>query len=492
MKPEITLMLIIFLSINNFILAQIAPDTLWTKTFGGAADDQAVAIQQTSDGGYIVLGSTQSYGSGQLDTWLVKIDENGDEIWNKTFGGPANDGAVSIQQTNDRGYIFAGLTKSFGAGGEDFWLVKTDSIGNEIWSKTFGGTADDRAQYVEQLSDGGYIVTGGTYSFNNGNGDVWLIKTDENGNEIWNRTHGGSGDEKAYSVHQTSDGGYVLAGYTDPFRNLKFDILLFRTDGNGNEIWSRTFGGTNIENAYSCELTNDGGYLLAGYTKSFGNGQDDIWLIKTDDDGNEEWNKTFGGTGVDYNYSVQQTKDGGYIISGFTNSKGNGGFDIWFIKTAENGEEVWNQTIGGTSDEFSFSVQQTSDGGYIVAGSTFSFGSGGQDFYIIKLDSDESTSVPHNQVVPKETYLLSNYPNPFNPSTTMTYHLFNRSIVTLQIYNSLGEQVKLMQLGYQNSGKHIATWDGTNDYGQPVGSGIYVYKLEVDGKSEVKKMMLIR
>jgi len=486
MKTKIVLLFMLLLLTTEFIYAQTAPDTLWTKTFGGAANDQAVAIRQTGDGGYIVLGSTESFGNGQIDTWLVKIDENGNETWNKTYGGSANDGAVSIECTNDNGFIFTGLTESYGNGGQDFWLVKTDSNGTELWDKTFGGSADDRAHYVIQTSDEGFLITGGTYSFSDGHSDVWFIKTDENGNEVWNRTYGGSGNEKAYSVHQTPDGGYILAGFTDPARNFKYDIYLIKTDENGYEIWSRTFGGSDIENAYSCELTDDGGYILAGYTKSFGNGQSDIWLIKTDANGNEVWNKTFGGTGVDYTYSAQQTTDGGYIVGGFTDSEGNGGFDIWIIKTDENGNEVWNKTIGEASDEFCFFVQQTFDGGYITAGSTNFIGNG--DFYVVKLAAD-ATSVFHDRVVPITTNLKANYPNPFNAETTFSFEIGKPTNITLKIYNVLGN---IVQTVIDNKSFNEGYFSIKFDAGS-LASGIYFYKLSSnDGYTKMEKMCFIK
>ena len=179
-----------------------------------------------------------------------------------------------------------------------------------------------------------------------------------------------------------------MAGFTDPSSNLLLDILLLKTDGNGNQIWTQTFGGSNIDNAYSCQLTTDGGFILAGYTKSFGNGQEDIWLIKTDSNGNEVWNKTFGGTGRDITYSASQTVDGGYIIGGYTDSKGNGQNDIWFIKTDQNGNLVWDKTSGGSLNELAFAVLQTNNGRYIAVGETNSSGNGESDFYVVLLNSE--------------------------------------------------------------------------------------------------------
>ena len=363
-----------------------APNILWTKTFGGGAGEQANSVQQTNDGGFVILGSTLSFGNGQFDAWMVKTDDNGNETWNKFFGGAEIDGPASIQQTSDGGYVFTGLTYSYGDSEGDCWVVKTDENGNELWNKTFGGPGHDRAQSIIQLPGGDYMMTGGTYSY--GDGDIWLVKIDGDGEEIWSRTYGGAGDQKAYTVLQTPDGGFVLAGFTDPSSNLLLDILLLKTDGNGNQIWTQTFGGSNIDNAYSCQLTTDGGFILAGYTKSFGNGQEDIWLIKTDSNGNEVWNKTFGGTGRDITYSASQTVDGGYIIGGYTDSKGNGQNDIWFIKTDQNGNLVWDKTSGGSLNELAFAVLQTNNGRYIAVGETNSSGNGESDFYVVLLNSE--------------------------------------------------------------------------------------------------------
>jgi hypothetical protein len=290
--------------------------------------------------------------------------------------------------TQDDDFIFTGLTCSDGNGGEDWWVVKTDENGNELWTQTFGGYANDRAQSILQTPDGGYIITGITCGFGEWGCDIGLIKTDENGQEIWNRNHGGSGDQKAYAVQQTTDGGYFLAGYTDPFENLMLDILLLKVDINGNEIWRKTFGGSNWDNAYSGQLTADGGYILAGYTKSYGNGEEDVWVLKTDPNGNEVWSRTFGGTGKDVAYSVQQTRDGGYILGGLTNSKGNGGFDFWLIKTDPNGDLIWDLTCGGSLDEYAFCVRETNEGRYIAVGETNSFGNGETDFYVVLVNSE--------------------------------------------------------------------------------------------------------
>ncbi|MCD4846304.1 MAG: hypothetical protein K8R25_17645 [Methanosarcinales archaeon] len=360
----------------------------WNKTFGGTAWEDASSVQQTTDGGYIIVGYTYSYGAGCGDSWLVKTDSNGNEQWNKTFGGTNRDWANSVQQTIEGGYIFAGSTCSYGAGYSDSWLVKTDSNGNEQWNETFGGTAWEEASSVQQTIDGGYIIAGYTSSYDVNEGDFWLVKTDLNGNEQWNKTFGGIYEDKASSVQQTTDGGYIIAGYIHYDAGMA-DSWLVKTDSNGNKQWDKTFTKSYGDWAYSVQQTSDSGYIIAGITED-DNFYEDIWLIKTDSNGNEQWNETFGGNSRDYANSVQQTIDGGYIIAGSTQSYSSEySYYFWLVKTDSNGNEQWNETFGGTDNDFAQSIQQTTDGGYIIAGSTESYSAGGKDFWVIKVGGNQ-------------------------------------------------------------------------------------------------------
>ena len=212
-------------------LKSVAPEEEWNKTFGGSQDDMALSVQQTSDGGYIVAGETCSYGAGHYDVWLVKTDANGTEQWNKTFGGLGIDWAYSVQQTTDSGYIVAGGTTSYGVGSWDFWLVKTDANGIKQWDKTFGGTNNEMASSVQQTTDSGYIIAGYTWSYGAGGSDMWLIKTDANGNEQWNKTFGGTDKENALSIQQTANDGYILAGWTESYSAGSADFWLIKLKG---------------------------------------------------------------------------------------------------------------------------------------------------------------------------------------------------------------------------------------------------------------------
>ena len=360
----------------------------FVNTFGGSSDEIGESIQQTVDGGYIITGSTKSFGNGGKDVWLIKTDNEGNLEWNKTFGGENDDIGYSVTQTNFGGYIITGSTESFGNGGKDVWLIKTDSQGNEDWNQTFGDILNDVGESVQQTADGGFIIAGWTYSFSNGNSDSWLIKANSNGGEEWSKNFGGSNADVGLSVAQLNDGGYIVTGYTESLGSAAKDAWLYKTDMQGNPLVIELFGGSGDDIGESVLQTNDGGYIVTGYTESFGNGGNDIWLFRTDSDCNQEWSRTFGGSNNDFGKSVRQTNDGGYIVTGWTNSSGNGNYDSWLIKTNSNGNEEWSQTFGGTDIDVGESVRQTNDGGYIIAGWTNSSGSGGYDFWLIKTDPE--------------------------------------------------------------------------------------------------------
>gem|GEM_PF-1338670 len=375
-----------------------APSEQWNKTFGGPALDEGYSVKETGDGGYIIAGTARSYGAGDLDVWLIKTDSNGTEQWNRTFGGSERDEACSIQVTRDGSYIVAGKTISYGAGDYDAWLIKTDDLGIEQWNRTFGGLGWDWGYCIQETEDGGYIIAGATLSYGEyGDGDAWLIKTDSNGTEQWNRTFGGSKLDEAYSVHETMDGGYIVAGTTGSFCEECYDVWLVKTDSAGIEQWNKTFSssGLNLAHpnlihsnvAHSVQETGDGSYIVAGITSSISQQEGDYnaWLIKIDSLGEEQWNRTFGGPGWGKGYCVQETEDGGYIIAGTMH---HGGYDdVWLIKTDDLGREQWNKTFGGADWDECHCIQETEDGGYIVAGTTRSYGVGGGDAWLIKIDS---------------------------------------------------------------------------------------------------------
>jgi len=385
------------LTISLHIVPVKTVDSIWNVSFGGTYNEIAYSVQQTSDGGYIAAGFTETFGAGSADAWLVKTNASGGMQWNRTFGGFYADEARCIRQTSDGGYIYAGFTRSFGHGDADFWLVKTEVNGAVGWSQAYGGMNDDCAFSVQQTSDMGYVMAGFTESFDVGGRDFWLVKTDSNGILQWNNTYGGMGLEQAFSVVQSVDGGYVIAGERHSEGSGDIDFWLVKTDPAGIAVWSNSYGGSGLDNARSVHQTSDGGYIIAGWTNSFGAGGTDCWVVKTDASGNHQWNRTYGGTFDEEAHSVQQTGDSGYIVAGSTKSFGLyiGVWNFWLVKTDAQGNKEWDLVNGGSSDDKAYSARQTSDGGYIMAGSTESYANGLTDFWLAK-------TAPHPPRPPEE------------------------------------------------------------------------------------------
>ena len=376
-----------------------APVVEWEKTFDSAVS--SCSVQQTSDGGYII------FTTGKFSTEdLIKIDSNGSQQWKKTFNmygdnicwshGECHDRTVREtfdQDGNPDGYVFVG-TKSISRMVDpwsaehkiDVYLVKTDSDGNIECKSAFDRSHDyyptgydgDHGRSVQQTSDGGYIITGtrGYTPQHPYHPDVYLIKTYANGNEEWSNTFGGVEIDNGCSVQQTKEGGYIIVGSSILYGvDTHSDVYLIKTYADGTENWTKKLGGADDDVGYSVQQTSDGGYIIAGETFSFGAGKSDVYLIKRNSDGNEEWSKTFGGSDYEAGYSVQQTSDGGYIVAGYTGPYAYEGDDFYLIKTDANGTKEWSKTsfFSGLDGGKGYSVQQTCDGGYIVAGVKYTY-----------------------------------------------------------------------------------------------------------------------
>jgi hypothetical protein len=363
----------------------------WIKTYGGTGSEYMYSIQQTSDGGYIVAGETSSFGAGNTDAWLLKLNADGVIEWQKAYGGAGSEYMYSIQQTSDGGYIVAGETNSSGAGDSDAWLLKLNENGTVQWQKTYGGAGYDYFASVRQIGTE-YFVAGMTSSFGAGDNDVWLLKINGDGIVTWQKTYGGTGYDYASLFQQTSDGGYIVAGGTQSFGATWMDFWLLKLDGDLNVQWQNRYGGPLHDYLSSMKQVSDGGYILVGRTSSFGtNYTYDGWILKLTGNGNIEWQKTYGGAANDILISVEQTADGGYIAAGRTDSFGSGIGGAWLLKLDATGVITWQRAYGGTRDDSISSVQQKGDGGYVAAGHTGSFGTGETDIWLMTLDESGST-----------------------------------------------------------------------------------------------------
>jgi len=463
----ISVTIILLWSVNIF--AQ-APDTLWTRTYGGAESDASYSVQQTTDDGYIIAGWTNSFGAGNSDVYLIKTDENGDTIWTKTYGGTEYDEVNEVQKTSDGGYIIAGGTYSFSAGNCDVYLIKTDADGDTVWTKTYGGIHGDYAYSVRQTSDGGYIIIGGTHPTGLEMGDVYLIKTDMNGDTIWTKIYEHDGYDYAYSVQQTSDNGYIFVC------NLNYvDINLTRTDENGDTIWTKIYGGADRDFAYSVQHTTDGGYIVAGYTFSFGVGNNDVYLIKVLPEGAtpQVWVKP---SLFSFILHPEESKIEPLVI-------GNSGNGILTWNINENPPVDWlmeDTTNGSVYPEDSVSISLTFDATGLSQGLYF-------DTLVM---STNDTNNPTINVPIELRVIVSDvifvFPNPFVPKkghTILTFaNLPNEG--TIKIYTIAGNLV------WNHSFAHpeiFYSWDLRNDDDKDIASGIYIYLVEDKSGDAVKK-----
>jgi len=469
-------------------------DLLWDNNYGGSYNEGGYSCKITTDGGYIALGSTYSYGTGDHDIYLIKLDSLGDTLWTRTFGGSNTEYGYDIQQTSGGGFILVGKTRSYGAGSMDVYLILTDSLGQEIWSKTFGGSENDDGMSVRQTSDGGFIICGTTNSFGAGYADVYLIKTNSSGDMLWARAYGGAGGDLGYAVRPAAAGGYILVGITGSFGEGYSSMYVIRTDNNGDTLWTTTYGGTGADLGYSVENTFDGGFVFTGATGSYGLGYYDMYLVKTDADGWVDWDYTYGGSYDDRAYSVCPTADGGYILAGTTESFGAGMIDVYVVKTDLMGEKLWDNTFGGSKSDYGYMILEESSREYFLVGHTYSYSAGGSDIYVMKIDGGDPTPVEDDwlDALPVTFELHQNYPNPFNAVTHIEFTLPTRSDINLLVYNVLGQMVKEWDLGNLPVGTYTQTWDGTTDSGSEVATGIYFYMLRAENYRETRKMVLLK
>ncbi|MDD5087180.1 MAG: T9SS type A sorting domain-containing protein [bacterium] len=371
--------------------AQPEEEILWTRTYGGQSADAAEWIEPVEDAGFVFCGTNCSGSENGCQIWLVRINNDGDMEWQRSYGGYAYEYGESMAKKADGGYVLTGPTESYGAGGQDFYLVSTDASGNPLWTRTFGGDETDRPYVVRQCADGGFMLAGYTTSFGNGGQDMYLVKTNASGEMQWSRTFGGSQDDLAYYAIQTEDGGYILAGLTYSFGAGERDVYVVKTDAEGNPVWTRTYGGADIDFGESIKQTRDGGYIVCGATKSFGPDWHNAYLIRISSDGNVIWQQAYGGPYPDHAMDVVECPDGGYFVAAGYRPSLTAPYEGWLFKVNESGEMLWQQTVGGIADDWPLNCHLTPEGGYIVAGTTHSFGAGSEDAWLIRVGGESGS-----------------------------------------------------------------------------------------------------
>jgi hypothetical protein len=384
-----------FFSESSIVQANM-PFTM-IKNYGGTQNERGYSVKQTSDGGYVIVGSSTSYGAGGSDLWILKVDGLGEFSWSKTYGGQGNDIGRDITQTSDGGYIITGYTKSFSSGGDmDLWLIKTDANGESClysdggtcsensskWIKSFGTSGNDYGNSVQETSEGDFIVAGKSGRIPS----VFVIKTNSSGEKIWENLYGTGPGDRAQYIIERQDLGFLIVGKENA-NNVDDKLCLINIDTDGAEVWHSLYGGGGADGGNHISEVSGGGYIIAGATKSYGNGNwDDLWLVKTSTGGSMEWQKTFGGSYTETGNYAHEKDAGGFMVTGSTESIGQGLYDIWVVSTDYTGNEIYSQTFGGSMDDKAIRGARGNSGELLIIGYTESFGNGGENVLFIKID----------------------------------------------------------------------------------------------------------
>lgn len=480
LKEKIFLTVILTFQIG-FLFPQ---DTSPGLTFGGKNNDIGYSLSHTGDGGYLLAGSTRSFGEGSSDIYIVRLNKYGYFLWDKVYGGEHFDAVRSVIRVND-GFVLAGDMWGSGHGRLDTYLMKIDNTGSKLWDRHFGTKDRDNGFKVKTCHDGGFLIIGYSRGFQSwGAGDFFVIRTDDEGNEKWQNHYGENYDDYGMDILEDQDGSILMIGtsagfYNDVQANYMVhdaDILLIKTDKNGTEIWRKTFGGTGHDFGYAITKANDG-YFLLGSTQSYGNGSFDMLLIKTDSEGNEQWHKTFGGTDYEYGISMVKNNDGDLYLFGTTKSFGqNGSADYYLVKTDDEGNELWTLTIGGDDVDLGNSLIADEDNGCTVIGQSKSYGEGKFDMFIVKVDKNGKIEdlINGTDSLSDDNFMV--FPNPVSVQGRIK---INSSVhqprLIMEMFTSSGQAVKsytLKQPGYDFNVETIP-------------SGTYIYRIHSPGSSGI-------
>jgi hypothetical protein len=454
----------------SFLHAQIT----FERTYGHPGlVEGGNSVQQTTDGGYVVAGYTGPYAADSDDVLVIRTDAYGDTLWTRTYDGTGNDSGNSIQQTADGGYVIVGRVERAGRSDCDVWLIKTFANGDTMFTRTFGGASDDVGYSVQQTTDSGFIIAGYTQSFGAGGSDVYLVRTDANGDTVWTGTFGSSADDVGRCVEQTADGGYAIAGEAGPGHHA----LLIKTDTHGDTQWTRAYGGSGYTAGYSVDQTSDGGYAVAGCfaTPEF------VYLIKTGANGDTTWTKTFGEGSLNYGYDARATADSGYIVTGLT---WNNYTDVCLIRTNGRGDTLWTKVFGSLGYDEGHSVQQTADGGYIMVGASTSSGHSQGYVYLVKTDPWGRLAVAEPRTSPTRASALSLTcePNPCRGTTRISFtpQASSSRPLTLRMYDSQGRMVLSREV--PTSPFLLSTSD--------LPSGVYIIRCDAAGEHASTRVVL--
>ena len=475
---------IIILMHNQFVFSQ----ETWLKIYGGNYGDAGYEVQKTLDQGFIIIGVKNSDGYGSYDIFLIKTDSQGDTVWTKTYGGNNGDGGLSVKQLQDESYIATGGTYSYGIRGE-MCLIKINSNGEMSWLKRYGEFGFYHGRSVDLTYDGGFIITGYGASATNG---AYLIKANAQGDTIWTKIFNQNEIFDGYAVQQVSDSGFVLTG---DVRTPNSEVALVKTDSNGNILWKRAFGESEYDCGYSVQETRDKGFIITGLHRPPGGSESSshLYLIKTDSLGNAEWIKKHGSS-RSYGKDVKETSDGGFIVTGHEHLLDKP--SMYLVRTDTCGDTLWTRGFYNLFEGNSLVV--TDDGAFVITG-VISYAGNWNDLFLLKTNSQGiltgiDNKINHSKLNAESnnTYSLRCYPNPFNPTTSIEFSIPNDTKVTISVFNLLGRKVRTLSEGNRNAGVYRISWDGRDDSGAQLPAGVYLCRMKAGEFVKTIKMVLVR
>jgi hypothetical protein len=464
------------------------PAVEWSVLTGGPGDDGWFEVRQTAQGDYILGGAkTVDSASGEMDWWLMKLSATGTSLWDHTYGTASPDVSLSLAETSASGYLLCGYGNGMF---ENAITMTTNATGDSIGGRIYDGIGMNGFTSVKRTTDGGYILSGFKGTSANAR-DFWLFKLNSAGDSVWSHTYGGPDDEWCGDVVQTADGGYALAGETHSYGAGNYDAWLVRTDALGGVLWDRSYGGAQHDGATQLLPTADGGFILAGESASFNghNGNMDFWLLKVNANGDSVWSHTYDKSVSDGCHAFCAAPGGGYLLVGGADAVDTlAHTEAWLVRTNENGDSLWSVAYPGYQHAEIWSVQSTADGGYILSGEMDTPEDTLDDAWALKLAPDLTAQVsPQEHGQPERFVLSQNYPNPFNPSTTIPFTISQTTTVTVQVFNVQGRIVETLAHEVMSAGEHRLVFDGAE---RP--SGLYFTRVTAGGVTQTAKMILLK
>ena len=467
-------------------------DTLWTRTFGGAYNDGFQSVIETTDGGFLAVGYTHSFGEAGTNVYAVKIDGDGNTEWSRAYGGSGRDYGFSVCEIGG-GYAIAGYTTSFGAGREDAYILRITSAGDTLWTRTWGGPARDEARSIWATTDGGLLVGGATESFGSGESDMCVLKFKADGDTLWTRLFGGALSDWGQSVCETADGCYGIGGTSGSHTGNR-DIYLVKTDAGGNLVWQNYYGSAgDIDPDWGMSIcaTADSGITLTGYQALESKDPGDAIILGTDKNGGQVYLRRYLADYYQYGCGISVAHDGGLVICGAIKDPATQKNDLLVAKRVPGSGWLWAETLGGAGSDWGSSIVQSQPGCFVMAGHTESFGAGGFDGWIVKM-CDAAAAVPAHGDGQGGSIRLDVDPNPFGSGTNVRFGLAEAGTVTLAIYDTAGRRVALLTDGPVGPGDFAACWDSRDDQGRLVAPGVYVARLAVGGAVRTDKLILVK